>query len=252
MASDGNIWCLFYAVLNLNKELDCYLIKTLDFNVYSLLGMAMINMDFSKFVLIHTSQQDWQLSPMAGVSRKPLARAEAERGHATSLVQYEAGSLFRPHPHPLGEEILVLDGIFSDENGDYPAGSYFRNPPGSSHAPYSEEGCLLFVKLHQFQETDLNSCLNPPVHFWHGEDVASALLYRFGQESVWLARMSPEVNLLLSLDLSANIEVFVISGEAVYGNFELQAGSWMREPNFHSDEWQVKSSTLLWIKSGHF
>ncbi|MEO9654567.1 cupin domain-containing protein [Marinomonas sp.] len=212
----------------------------------------MINMDFSEFVLVHSAQQEWQLSPMAGVLRKPLARAEAERGHATSLVQYEAGSLFRPHPHPLGEEILVLDGIFSDENGDYPAGSYFRNPPGSSHAPYSEKGCLLFVKLHQFQETDLNSCIKTPAHFWCGNEAASELLYCFGQESVWLVRMSPEINVLSLLDLSSCVEIFVVSGEAVYDNFELQTGSWMRVPNFHCDEWQVKSSTLLWIKSGHF
>ena len=212
----------------------------------------MINMDFNKFVLIHSHQQIWQSSPMAGVLRKPLARAEAERGHATSLVQYEAGSMFRPHPHPLGEEILVLNGVFSDEHGDYPAGSYFRNPPGSSHAPYSEEGCLLLVKLHQFQETDLNSCRVSTVDFWYDGEAACDKLYDYGQEFVWLVRMTPEVNTLLSLDVSSSVEIFVISGEAVYGNFELQAGSWMREPSFRCEDWRVKSSTLLWIKTGHF
>ncbi len=41
----------------------------------------------------------------------------------------------------------MLEGVFSDESGDYPAGTYIMNPPGSSHAPFSDSGCTLFVKL---------------------------------------------------------------------------------------------------------
>lgn len=213
----------------------------------------MLNMDFSQFVLIDTHQQAWQSSPMAGVLRKPLAREEAERGHATSIVCYQPGSVFRPHPHPLGEEILVIEGTFSDETGSYPAGSYFRNPPGSSHAPYSKEGCLLLVKLHQFQESDLNQCYHAPVAFWQeeGHD-ASQLLYRYQQESVWLVRLSEDSDLLESLALADSVEIFVVSGQAFYGNFALTTGSWMREANFRLQDWRVGTSTLLWIKSGHF
>ena len=105
----------------------------------------MLNMDFSQNVVINTTEQAWVVSPLAGVWRKPLAREDAERGHATSIVKYEAGASFTSHEHPLGEEILVLKGTFSDETGDYSAGSYLRNPPGFSHAPFSKEGCLLSV-----------------------------------------------------------------------------------------------------------
>ena len=111
----------------------------------------MLNMDFSLRVHINTFDEQWQPSPAAGVWRKRLAREEAERGHATSIVKYDAGASFATHPHPLGEEILVLSGVFSDETGDYPAGSYLRNPQGFSHAPFSLQGCELLVKLHQFQ-----------------------------------------------------------------------------------------------------
>src|SRR4029453_11899601 len=92
--------------------------------------------------------------PGAGAGPKPLAPEEAERGHATSLVRYAAGASFPRHGHPLGEEILVLEGTFSDEHGDFGPGTYFRNPPGSSHAPFSHEGCVLLVKLHQFLPDD--------------------------------------------------------------------------------------------------
>ena len=112
----------------------------------------MLNMDFSKRVVVNTADEEWVASPRAGVWRKPLAREEAEQGHATSIVRYDAGASFSVHDHPLGEEILVLDGVFSDETGDYPAGTYLRNPEGFRHAPFSKEGCVILVKLHQFQE----------------------------------------------------------------------------------------------------
>ena len=95
------------------------------------------NMDFSKRVVIHGSEQEWISSPSANVERIPLERENKESGHTTSLVRYRAGASFPTHAHPKGEEVLVLEGVFSDENGDYPAGSYIRNPAGTSHAPFS-------------------------------------------------------------------------------------------------------------------
>ena len=56
--------------------------------------------------------------------------------------------------HGGGEEFLVLEGVFQDEHGDYPAGSYVRNPPTTRHTPGSEPGCVIFVKLWQFDPGD--------------------------------------------------------------------------------------------------
>lgn len=116
--------------------------------------IPLLNMDFGERVVIETSRQPWIASPSPKVWRKPLAREEAERGHTTSIVRFEPDSHFPEHRHPLGEEILVLEGVFSDEHGDYGAGTYLRNPPGSRHAPFSREGCVLFVKLDQFDPQD--------------------------------------------------------------------------------------------------
>ena len=95
-------------------------------------------MDFTKRLVIETNQQQWQQSPAAGVWRKPLEREAKESGHTTSIVQYEAGSAFSSHSHPLGEEIFVLEGVFSDEFGNYPAGTYIHMPKGSAHVPQSK------------------------------------------------------------------------------------------------------------------
>ena len=109
-----------------------------------------INADFSKRVVVHTAGVDWQASPSPSVWRKRLDLAgAAEASRVTSVVRYDPDSAFPEHPHPDGEEILVLDGVFSDGHGDYPAGSYLLNPEGFSHAPFSQNGCTLFVKLRQ-------------------------------------------------------------------------------------------------------
>ena len=105
-----------------------------------------LNMDFSQFASVLPKDQEWVTSPADGVSRMPLEREAAESGHTTSFVRFAPGSFFPEHTHPQGEELYVMDGVFSDETGDYPAGTYIRNPPGSRHQPYTREGCTLFVK----------------------------------------------------------------------------------------------------------
>src|SRR5215470_12082557 len=101
-----------------------------------------------------TSAMPWIPSPSPGVERKPLDRDGGEVARATSVVRYAAGSRFAPHGHQRGEEFLVLEGVFADEHGRYPAGTYVRNPPGSAHAPFSDEGCTILVKLRQMPDAE--------------------------------------------------------------------------------------------------
>jgi len=210
-------------------------------------------MDFAKTVVIDTHALDWVASPMAGVWRKPLAREDAERGHATSLVRFEPGAHFPLHDHPLGEEILVLEGIFSDEFGDYPAGTYFRNPPGFKHRSFSEKGCLILVKLHQFQNGD-NQQINidtdssewlpgqgnlkvMPLHSYRGENTA-LVNWPAGEVFVPHQHWGGE-------------EIFVIKGEFIdeYGAYP--AGTWIRSPHMSKHHPRVEIDTTIWVKVGH-
>jgi len=113
-----------------------------------------LHTDVSQRVVLHAADAAWVPSPMPGVQRRMLDRQGGELARATSLVRYAPGSRFSRHLHDGGEEILVLEGVFSDETGDHPAGTYLRNPPGSSHAPFSGPGCLLYVKLRHFAADD--------------------------------------------------------------------------------------------------
>jgi anti-sigma factor ChrR (cupin superfamily) len=215
--------------------------------------MPYINMDFSQRVVIDTNRRDWIASPMPGVWRKPLAREDAERGHATSIVRYEAGARFSPHDHPLGEEILVLEGTFSDESGDYRSGTYFRNPEGFRHAPFSEEGCIILVKLHQFQAQDAEQvAIDSHAADWlSGQGKLQVLpLHAFGTEQVALVRW-PAGESFPEHSHPGGEEIYVIDGEFMdeYGRYP--AGSWIRSPHMSRHRPWVEQDTLIWVKVGH-
>jgi anti-sigma factor ChrR (cupin superfamily) len=213
----------------------------------------MLNMDFTQRVVIDTAKQDWTPSPMAGVWRKPLAREESERGHATSIVRYEAGARFSAHDHPLGEEILVLDGVFSDQTGDYPAGTYFRNPEGFRHAPFSEEGCVLLVKLHQFQTGDTEHVVidTHSASFNPGIGKLEVLsLHQHEAEQVALVRW-PAGEKFQAHKHFGGEEIYVISGEFKDEFGSYPAGSWIRSPHMSEHVPFVEVDTLIWVKVGH-
>ena len=210
-------------------------------------------MDFSQRVVINTQQQEWLASPSKGVWRKPLARENVEQGHATSIVRYDAGASFTEHPHPKGEEILVLEGVFSDETGDYPAGSYLRNPEGFSHSPFSKEGCVLLVKLHQFQANDQQRlCIDTNNTPWQqGNGHLKVMpLHNFGTEStalvLWPAgeKFQPHVH-------AGGEEIFVISGEFIDEQGRYPEGSWIRSPHMSRHNPYVEQTTLILVKTGH-
>ncbi len=113
-----------------------------------------LNADFSQRAAIHAARLAWTPSPIAGVERRMLDRIGDEVARATSIVRYAPLSHFSAHTHGGGEEFIVLEGVFQDEHGDFPAGSYVRNPPTSHHTPGSAPGCVLFVKLWQFDPAD--------------------------------------------------------------------------------------------------
>jgi anti-sigma factor ChrR (cupin superfamily) len=213
----------------------------------------MLNIDFTQRVVINTNEMGWLSSPSSGVMRKPLAREEQERGHATSIVRYEKGASFSRHEHPLGEEVFVLDGVFSDEQGDYPKGTYIRNPAGSCHAPFSKAGCTLFVKLHQFSEDDQATVridtANTP---WHpgmgGLEVMP--LHAFEHESVALVKW-PANEVFQPHTHFGGEEILVLSGtfQDEYGHYP--RNTWIRSPHMSNHHPFVTEPTIILVKTGH-
>ncbi|MEM9172238.1 MAG: cupin domain-containing protein, partial [Pseudomonadota bacterium] len=113
-----------------------------------------LNADFTKPVVIHSDDLPWIPSPLPGVDRRMLDRIGGEVARATSIVRYAPGSAFSAHTHDGGEEFFVIRGVFQDEHGDFPEGTYVRNPPTTRHVPRSDNGATIFVKLWQFDPQD--------------------------------------------------------------------------------------------------
>ena len=174
-----------------------------------------INADFSRRAVVHGAKEPWVASPMQGVDRRMLDRMGDEVARATSIVRYAPGSHFSPHVHTGGEEFLVLDGVFQDEHGDFPVGTYVRNPPTSSHTPGSESGCTIFVKLWQFDmedrtqvRIDTEAGELQPVKGQEG--VARLGLFEDANESVCIEEWQAGAE--VELDSAAGLELLVLRG----------------------------------------
>ena len=218
--------------------------------------MAELNADLSQRVVVSTAEMDWQESPSPNVLRKRLDLiGPPESGRVTSVVQYRPNSRFPSHPHPDGEEILVLDGVFADEHGRYPAGTYLLNPEGFSHAPFSEEGCVLFVKLRQYPGTERRHfAIDTKSADWQAGGPGREVLPLYGEdgypESIRLVRLAPGTE-VPEHDHPGGEEVFVIEGGIEDEDGRYGAGDWLRSPPGSRHRVRSEQGCLMYVKVGH-
>lgn len=210
-----------------------------------------IRNDFSKLEHVRFDGIPWVPSPEPGVERRMLERDGGEVARATSIVRYAAGSQFAEHAHDLGEEILVLEGTFQDDHGDYPAGTYVRNPPGSRHRPFSRGGCVIFVKLRQFADGDgAHVCVGPGDAQWRRKDALAVKdLHAFGDERVSLVEIPPNVDTVLPR-AERGTELLVIRGSLEAAGLACEPWTWLRSA---SPTVSVRSTSAcsIWLKQGH-
>jgi hypothetical protein len=214
-----------------------------------------LNADFSKRAVVHAARVSWVPSPIAGVERRMLDRIGEEVSRATSIVRYAPNSHFSAHTHGGGEEFFVLDGVFSDEHGDFPAGSYIRNPPRSRHTPGSRKGCTIFVKLWQFDPEDhahvrIDTTKMPFLPARDRPGVEVLPLYQDARENVRLERWSPDTQIFLPA--TGGAEIFVLEGGFSDGDEAFEPQSWLRLPaDAILKARSGANGCKVWIKTGH-
>ena len=212
-----------------------------------------LNADYSKRVVLNHHDLPWVDSPESGVKRRMLDRVGDELAKATSIVRYEPGSRFKTHTHAWGEEILVLEGVLSDESGDYPAGTYLMNPPGSAHTPFSDSGCTLFVKLRHLGPDQVErEVVNTHTATWHQGMVPGLTvmpLMRQGSGST-LVRWQPQTYFNPHRHYGGE-EIFVVEGvfEDEHGRYP--TGSWIRSPHISQHQPFSKEGCTIFVKTGH-
>ena len=213
-----------------------------------------INADLSAPAVVDSGALTWIASPIAGVERRMLERDGEEVARATSLVRYAPGSAFAPHTHGGGEEILVIEGVFSDETGDFPAGFYVRNPPGSRHAPASGPGAVILVKLRQMppEETQPVRLDTRDPRLWRDlrPGVKEALLFEAPWERVAMLKLAPGCPSAAG-SWPRGVEHFVVAGDLEIDGVAHRAGTWLRRPAGSVLAMASLDGALVYRKSGH-
>jgi anti-sigma factor ChrR (cupin superfamily) len=211
--------------------------------------------DLTARVVVDTTRLEWTSSPGPGVERKRLYRVgPAESGRVSSLVRYLPGARFSAHDHPEGEEILVIEGVFSDEHGDWAAGTYLMNPEGFRHAPFSEEGCLIFVRLRQAPGRDRQHVALRTAELEWASDEATGIEVRplFEQAGLadatrlerWAAGLAPG-----ALRRDAVTEIFVLEGGLEDEHGRYGAGTWLRLPAGAIHSPHTRTGCVLYVRS---
>jgi len=226
-----------------------------------------INADLTKPAVVRSDALPWVPSPLPGVERRMLERDGDEVARVTSLVRYAPGSRFAAHTHSGGEEFLVLDGTFSDDYGDFPVGTYARNPVGSRHSPHSEDGTTILVKLWWMhaEDQDFVRIDTTREELWQATEspgVQAMPLHAFKDETTALYRLAPGAE-LAARNLPGGEEIFVLAGslggpldgtpdgtlddmEGEYG-----PGSWRRTPAGRAAALASTAGARLFVKRGH-
>jgi anti-sigma factor ChrR (cupin superfamily) len=214
-----------------------------------------IHADLSQRAAVASESLPWVASPLPGVERRMLERDGEEVARVTSLVRYAPGSHFSAHTHTGGEEFLVLDGTFSDDYGDFPAGTYVRNPVGSQHTPHTNGGCLILVKLWWMHPDDQEFVRVDTTRedLWRAGDAAGIEvmpLHRFADETVALYRLAVGAR-TPARRLPGGEEFFVLGGACRDANGSYAKGDWVRTPIGEATALVSDGGCRLYVKRGH-
>jgi len=213
-----------------------------------------VNADYTRRVVEKAAAAEWRASPAPGVERRMLDRVGDEIAVATSVVRYMPGSRFPVHEHERGEEFLVLEGVFSDASGDYGRGCYVRNPPGTSHAPWTDPGATILVKLRQFDGGDLREvAIDTTAAAWEngpGPGIRILRLHEFGNEEVLMCRLAAGTD-VPPRDVPDGEEIYVVSGVLVDAEDTYGADTWIRNPPGRAAAYSAPEDAVIWLKRGH-
>jgi anti-sigma factor ChrR (cupin superfamily) len=219
-------------------------------------ALADLNADLGQRIVVDTARMQWEPSPSGAVWRKPLFRHGGQFRPVTSLVRYAPGGAFPEHTHPQGEEILVLDGVFSDEYGDYPAGTFLMNPHESRHSPRSGPGCTLFVRLRQYRGEDRPRRVEDTTapESWRpglvdGLSVRPLYAQDGYYEHVALVRWAPGTRFRRHSHWGGE-EILVLEGELADEHGRYPQGTWIRSPHMSKHTPYSEIGCLIYARVG--
>lgn len=212
------------------------------------------NDDILQRAVLHSPALPWVDSSQPGIQSKLLEDRADEASRLTAIVRHGANTRPEIHTHPLGQEILVLDGAYEDDAGSYGAGTYIRNPPGSSHTACSSTGCTLFVKNNYLAPEDNQRTIIDTRNADWFEGLVTGLtvlpLAESGTRHAAIVRWAPKTKFNPHRHYGGE-EILVLEGvfEDEYGRYP--AGTWMRSPHMSAHHPFSVDGCLILVMTGH-
>lgn len=212
-----------------------------------------INPDISKRVVIRQETLHWTDAPSPGIRHRMLERGASDASRTTAIVEFAPGSSLRSDCE-YGEEIVVLDGVISDESESYRKGDYLKNPPGSSHVYESASGCLLFVKSQHLETgEDRRIVVQTSSRPWYQglvDGLSVMPLSEFGARHTALVRWAHGTRFNAHRHFGGE-EIYVLEGVFADEFGKYPAGTWMRSPHLSAHcPYSMEGCTIL-VKTGH-
>lgn len=212
-----------------------------------------INSDISQRVVIQQNIVPWLVTPWAGVQYRMLEGGADDAARATMIIKYAPGSSLHSACE-YGEEIVVLDGVLSDEFGSYSKGDYIKSPPGSAHAYESAAGCMLFVKQQHLEiEEDQRILVKTASCPWYQglvDGLSVMPLSEFGTRHTALVRWAQGTRFNAHRHFGGE-EIYVLEGVFADEFGKYPEGTWMRSPHLSAHcPYSMEGCTIL-VKTGH-
>lgn len=216
--------------------------------------MFEVRSNYFERAVVRPLDGDFSPSETPGAVRSILDWNDGEVPRATAIARYTPGTSIPSPPEGIGEEIFVLKGSYEDALGVYSAGTYLRNPSGTSHNARTVDGCELFVKPARFDSEERDRIVvDTRKSAWLPgliEGLSVLPLYAHGTESVALVRWLPHTSFMPHTHFGGE-EILVLLGVFEDEHGAYPAGTWVRSPSMSRHQPFTVEGCVILVRVGH-
>lgn len=203
-----------------------------------------MNSDYEKKVFIDTNDLSWENQEQRGVYKKILSCKESEE---TSLIKFEPDTTLNSKGKINSVEIFVLEGVYTNQFGDFEKGTYMYLPQEDEGKVQSKTGCVIFRKTNHFDDAQDIIVDTTSTQWQPGQGNLQVMpLGSQGALVKW-----PKDERFVPHRHWGGEEIFVLDGIFMDEHGKYPKGSWVRSPHMSEHYPFVEEETIIFVKTGH-
>lgn len=205
-----------------------------------------MNDKYEKKALINTNDLEWSNNKLKGVSKKLLSKINNEE---TAIIKIEENCKLNTNSNTNSVEILVLEGTYINEYGEFKSGTYLRlSSEDEALVIAGKIGCIIFRKVNHFNDESENIIIDTNNTLWLKGHGNLGVMPLFEQTALvkW-----PKNEKFIPHKHWGGEEIFVLEGTFMdeYGMYP--KGTWIRSPHLSEHFPYVEDETIIFVKTGH-